>query len=231
MPTCCWYGSATCCGLRNQMYNLTVSLFFVFSLLHNICFLLLVPLLTVWFLLFYIQMIVNQISDLSKRGLSDQCYITLSNFLCNWCAPTTNDFLAINSSSYLAGNYGDLFICPSFCDKLFYNCFNDFGLIASNRNFTTSREFCSFIILDNFFQKANDLFPDMRVFITNTDNYGCFKGAHDADVINYGALCLPANKKNSSNSGKDIVFPPSSASLIGPFSVVISSLLVLFALL
>ena len=154
------------------------------------------------------QMITNQIDDLSKRGLSDQCYLALTNFVCFWCNPNTNDFLGVYDSSFNIGGSASLFVCPSFCDKMFNLCFDDLDKIASNTNILTSREFCEYMDFDGFFQNPNDLFPDFRVYVTNSNQNGCFGGAKDEDIVEVGGVCIPEPSGN--RDGDPIIFPPSS---------------------
>jgi hypothetical protein len=74
--------------------------------------------------------IADQIDNLATRGIDSECYFALVDLVCLWCDPTTSewlqapDFVEFEPTSVA-------YICPSFCDELFFKCFNDLGSFPS----------------------------------------------------------------------------------------------------
>jgi hypothetical protein len=167
-------------------------------------------------------MIEDQIKDLSERGLSDQCYIELSNLLCFWCNPNTHEFLLVNEDSFTEEGYAYLFLCPSMCDKVYYKCFDDADLISNNNNFENSKEFCEGLDLDKFYQKDDDLFPKFRVVVTDTNIANCFRGEDDADIEQFGGICLPEPSDKNNNFDPLFYFKGSASSVSSSWGLLLA---------
>ena len=72
METCCWYSSTTCCGVRNQVYDLALVSYFSQREEQSTN--------------LSQQSINDQIKDLlSERGLEPDYYVALTGLMCIWC--------------------------------------------------------------------------------------------------------------------------------------------------
>mmetsp|Transcript_74005 Transcript_74005/g.102841 ORF Transcript_74005/g.102841 Transcript_74005/m.102841 type:complete len:244 (+) Transcript_74005:110-841(+) len=183
MDTCCWYAENTCCGVHDELFDLSA--------------------------------IQDQIEDLAGRGLSDQCYIKLSNLMCFWCDPNTVDFLSIPTDSVNPTSL--LLMCDSFCNELFIKCFDDLPLLVNDvSELNSATEFCEHIILDNFHNDDDDVFPDVRIRVVDDNDSGsCFAGADDDDVERQGDVCIPLNSEDNESIEPIVYLTISSGSVLG----------------
>ena len=76
--------------------------------------------------LFDLSAIQRQIKDVGARELKNACYHKLTSLFCFWCDPNTAQFLTKPDLSNPAGLL-TLYMCPSFCDELYYKCRDDLG--------------------------------------------------------------------------------------------------------
>ena len=82
----------------------------------------------------------------------------------------------------------------------------------------TSKQFCEEFILDNFYEDDDDVFPNFRIEVGDSDGANCMMGIDDDEIETEAGICLPlpSSALVSSNHVFDpIVFAPSaSASMI-----------------
>ena len=74
------------------------------------------------------QSINDQIKDLSERGLEPDCYVALTGLMCIWCDPNTSEFIGKPNNPEYIFPTAYAYLCPSYCDELFFKCFDDLGL-------------------------------------------------------------------------------------------------------
>mmetsp|Transcript_7315 Transcript_7315/g.31096 ORF Transcript_7315/g.31096 Transcript_7315/m.31096 type:complete len:243 (+) Transcript_7315:114-842(+) len=182
MDTCCWYAENTCCGVHDELFDLSA--------------------------------IEAQIEDLASRGLSDQCYIKLTNLMCFWCDPNTVDFVSVPTDS--ANPTSLLLLCESFCNELFIKCFDDLPRLVNDvSQLNSATEFCEHIILDNFHNDDDDIFPDVRIRVVGDNESGsCFEGVDDDEVEREGDVCIPLNSGEEDDIEPIVYLTISSASII-----------------
>ena len=120
MSSCCWFSENTCCGIRDEQFDIVVSIssynFSIVKISH--CLL---------YFFFPQKFIQNQINDLAARDLSQKCYVKLASLMCFWCDPNTAQFVTPPVTGDALNPVSFLYLCPSFCDELFLKCFDDLG--------------------------------------------------------------------------------------------------------
>lgn len=89
-------------------------------------------------------------------------------------------------------------------------------LVNDVSELNSATEFCEHIILDNFHNDDDDVFPDVRIRVVDDNESGsCFSGADDDDVEREGDICIPLNSEDNDSIEPIVYLTISRASVLG----------------